>query len=159
MDVPETGRSLSGDRLANNKRKEGFPMKRNYGTFTDAFERGEIDVGNFTHEDHIGVAYAMLHRYDFLTATLKYATCIDALATQAGAAQKYNTTITLAFMSIIAERIQQSGAENFGSFLGENPDLCDRDLLTRWYSKERQQSDLARTNFLMPDRAPYSTPF
>ena len=133
-------------------------MKNHYSTITNAFEKCEIDAGGFAHEDHIGVAFEMLHRYDFMTASHKYATSIRTIAAEAGAAKKYNTTITLAFMSIIAERMQQGEQDDYETFISQNRDLLEQGVLEQWYSEERLQSDLARTTFLMPDLDPVDVP-
>ena len=126
-------------------------MKRDYAAFTRDFERCEIDASDFGHIDHIGVAWDMLHRYDFLEASLRYSRCIDTIATRAGAGQKFNTTITLAFLSLVAERMKQGPDGSFDEFIARNEDLLAPGVLDRWYSAERLGSDLARSVFLMPD--------
>ena len=78
---------------------------------------------------------------------------VNGTATAAGAAQKFNTTITLAFLSLIAERMQASAHDDFAGFIEENEDLLASDVLSRWYSKERLASDTARRVFLLPDVA------
>jgi len=128
-------------------------MSRNYETLTRSFEECDIDAGAFGHIDHIGVAYEMLRRYDFLDASVKYSECINTIATKAGAARKFNTTITLAFLSLVAERTQATRYETFDDFIAQNQDLLSSNVLARWYSTERLQSDLARSVFLMPDAA------
>ena len=128
-------------------------MSKNYAALARAFESYEIDASDFGHLDHIGVAYEMLRNYDFLDASLKYSDCINAIATRAGAARKFNTTITLAFLSLIAERMEASRHDSFDAFIAHNQDLLSSDILARWYSPERLGSDMARTVFLMPDAA------
>ena len=81
-------------------------MAKSYVDLVASFERGDIDASTFGHVDHLGVAYEMLLRHEFLQASTKYAACINAIATRAGAAGKFNTTITLAFLSLIAERME-----------------------------------------------------
>ena len=128
-------------------------MTKNYADLLPSFEACELDAGTFTHADHVGVAYQMLKRYDFLTASFKYANCINAIATRAGAPRKFNTTVTMAFLSVIAERMETTGHETYEEFIGKNPDLHDSKVLEKWYSADRLQSDLARTTFLLPDEA------
>ena len=110
-------------------------------------------VITFSHADHVGVAYEMLRNHDFLNASVKYAECISTIATKAGAARKFNTTITLAFLSLIAERMQTTPHDGFDEFISNNQDLVTGNPLDAWYSPERLQSDLARTVFLLPDAA------
>lgn len=128
-------------------------MSKNYVELARSFEDCDIDASAFGHIDHIGVAYEMLRTYDFLNASLKYSECINTIATRAGAGQKFNTTITLAFLSLIAERMEASRHETFDKFIAQNRDLLSGNVLARWYSPERLRSVLARTVFLMPDAA------
>ena len=126
-------------------------MSAGYAELASAFEAQDLDPANFRHADHIGVAYELLRKYDFLQATARYGESLNAIATKAGAAEKFNTTITVAFMSLIAERMSLGTAENSDDFIAHNPDLLSRDVLKTRYSAERLKSDLARQVFLMPD--------
>ncbi len=128
-------------------------MSTDYAELTQSFEAGDIDASAFGHVDHIGVAYEMLRNHDFLTASMKYAECIDIIATKAGAARKFNTTITLAFLSLIAERMEAKPYSSYDEFISNNQELVTGNLLEKFYSPERLRSDLARTVFLMPDAA------
>jgi len=126
-------------------------LSKNYAELVRSFEDCNIDASAFGHMDHIGVAYEMLRNYDFLNASVKYSECINTIATRAGAAQKFNITITLAFLSLIAERMEATRHETFDDFIEQNQDLLSDSVLAKWYSPERLRSDLARTIFLMPD--------
>lgn len=128
-------------------------MARDYAEYAREFERCDIDAEGFRHIDHVGVAYDLIGRYDFLDACMIYCRCIKRIATDAGAAQKFNVTITLAFLSLIAERLEASKAKTFEEFIAANRDLLSRDVLAQRYSSERLSSDLARTAFLLPDLA------
>jgi len=128
-------------------------VSADYKELTRSFEAQKIDPAAFRHMDHVGVAYEMLQKYDFLHATIEYARNIRMLATAAGVPEKFNTTITLAFMSLIAERMRTTPHTNYDQFLSENADLLNRDVLGRWYSAKRLESETARQVFLMPDIA------
>lgn len=125
---------------------------RNYGDLTDRFEARVLDAGSFTHRDHIGVACQMLQRYDFLEAAARYGSALKEIAEKAGATGKFNTTLTLAFLGLLAERMEVTAHENFDEFLEHNPDLFSRSLMNAWYSSERVSSARARQIFLLPDR-------
>jgi len=118
---------------------------------TDAFEAREIDNTMFRHEQHVRVAYHMLRRYDFTDAATRYAQGIRELAAAAGAPEKFNVTITFAFMSLIAERMADTAATDYDAFLKNNPDLLSKECLSSFYSKARLASDTARVMFLLPD--------
>ena len=128
-------------------------MSKNYEELARSFEACDIDAKAFGHLDHVGVAYEMLRKYDFLKASVRYSECINTIATKAGAARKFNTTITLAFLSLVAERMQARPNDSFDAFISQNQDLVSGNPLQKWYSPERLQSDLARSVFLMPDVA------
>lgn len=125
-----------------------------YVELADAFEAGDIEPGAFKHLDHIGVAYEMLRREDFVRAAARYASGIHQLATSAGVPEKYNVTITMAFLSLIAERMRTTPHDGYADFIAQNQDLLEKDVLGTWYSPERIQSALARSVFLMPDIGP-----
>ena len=114
------------------------------------FETHAIDPGAFGHKEHVVVAYEMLHKYSFLDASAKYATAINTIATRAGAPEKFHMTITLAFLSLIAERVHTTSQSNVDEFLAQNTDLLSKNVLSKWYSDEQLKSELARTHFLLP---------
>ena len=116
-----------------------------------AFEDRSLDPAAFRHRDHVAVACQLLRQHDFLEASARYGAHLQAIASKAGVPQKFNTTVTLAFLSLIAERMATCQHEDFDDFAARNPDLLSKDLLLSWYPPERLSSDLARKVFLMPD--------
>lgn len=118
----------------------------------DAFENLEIPAPEFRHADHVRVAFAMLDKYDFADACSRYVNTIKRMAEAVGVPEKYNATITFAFMSVIAERKAFSDAEHAEAFMMANPDLLGKDVLSGWYSKDRMTSAIARSQFLLPDK-------
>ena len=122
-------------------------------SFFERFEQLRIPPGAFGHRDHMEAAYEMLRKYSFLEATSRYARTIQTMARRAGAEKKFHVTITLAFMSLIAERMESTDHRDFETFSRVNEDLFARDVLDRLYSRERLHSDVARRIFVMPDSA------
>ncbi|MEM9104706.1 MAG: hypothetical protein AAGC96_03540 [Pseudomonadota bacterium] len=122
------------------------------------FEHETLDAAKFTHRDHVAVAYELLRRHSFLEASARYGSCLQTIATKAGAAQKFNTTVTLAFLGLIAERMENADTETFETFIADNRDLLDRSPLDRWYTQDRIGSDLAKRIFLLPDKSPIEAP-
>ncbi len=125
---------------------------------TRAFEAGTLDPSKFSHADHVAVAYNMLNVYDFLEASSRYAATIRALADKAGAPRKFNTTVTVAFLSLIAERMAKGQYVSYDDFIADNADLTSRKVLEAWYSSARLDCDMARTIFLLPDPCPSPQP-
>ncbi|MGR3711929.1 MAG: hypothetical protein ACU0A6_02265 [Shimia sp.] len=116
------------------------------------FEELTIDASCFHHREHVKVAFALLRAYDFIDASAKYAKGIRAIAERAGAHDKFNLTITYAFMSLIAERME--GFEgDFEAFATSYPEVMDKAVLSGVYQSDRLSSDLAKRVFLMPSAA------
>ena len=108
----------------------------------------QFHPAEFSHQDHLGVAFELLNKLDFLEAAAIYGRAIRQYAEQLGAKDKFNTTITLAFLSIVAER--QGAHTKFDQFIEDNPDLLESGLLSNWYSRETLNTPTARTIFVMP---------
>ena len=115
------------------------------------FVAGRMSADGFDHRAHVEAGYGLLQRHHFADAAHAYARGITAMATAAGAAQKFHMTITVAMLSAIAERMSDS-CSNFDAFARQHPELFDRELLLRHYSKERLSCPQARQTFLLPDR-------
>ena len=132
----------------------GARMSDGYRSKLIKLVENELDPAEFAHRDHIGVAYEALASHDFGEAVHRVYAGIKALADRAGAPEKANATITWAFMSLIAERMNTTSHADAEDFIANNPDLCRADALAPWYSLERIRSDLARSVALLPDRTP-----
>ncbi|WP_299860759.1 hypothetical protein [uncultured Hoeflea sp.] len=118
----------------------------------DRFERGELDPAAFRHSDHVGVAFAALEHHGFFEALLIYANGLKVLVEKAGKPEKFNATVTFAYMSAISERMHLRPANDASGFIAENPDLLSGSVLNG-YSQDRLQGDLAKRIALMPDRS------
>ena len=115
---------------------------------------GTLDRKDFTHADHVGVTYETLARHDYVEAVRIISGGIRNLAAAAGDTSKFNATITVAFISLIAERMQTSAHDDAADFLKRNADLTGPAALAPWYTRERITSPMARSIALLPDRAP-----
>jgi len=118
------------------------------------FARGETDPAAFPHREHVRMAFEMLRRHDFVESALHYSHALRALTAKAGKPAKFHQTITVAFLSLVAERMQAQEQCNFDTFARANPDLLDKSVLARFYSAERLSSEAARRTFLLPERSP-----
>jgi len=114
------------------------------------FVRGECDPDHFPHGDHVRMAFEMLRRHSFPETALHYSSALRKMAARAGRPGAYHETITIAFLSLIAERADAAGTQNYSTFARDNPDLFDRHVLARWYDSARLSSDAARRMFLLP---------
>lgn len=136
---PESGSSESG------------PSETGLSELARRFAAHTLDAASFGHREHVYVAYDLLHHYDFMQASVLYVDGIRTLAANVGADDKFNLTITLAWLSVIAERIASTGPGSCDEFLELNADLLSKDALGKYYSSERLNSDMARRQYLLPD--------
>src|SRR5215471_13034234 len=117
------------------------------------FVRGEIAPTAFPHREHVRMAFEMLRRHDFAETTLHFSRALRSMAQQAGKPQAFHQTVTIAFLSLIAERLDGSEYPDFTAFECANPDLFEKGMLTRWYRPERLASERARRTFVLPEPA------
>ena len=123
----------------------------------ERFVRGEVAAAGFAHREHVRMAFEMLKRYDFPETVLHVSRTLRAMAEKVGRPEAFHQTVTIAFLSLIAERMQNDGAADFTAFAQANPDLLDKSVLTRWYGADRLASAAARRTFLLPDAALHGT--
>ncbi|MEL6700980.1 MAG: hypothetical protein AAFO58_04785 [Pseudomonadota bacterium] len=123
---------------------------------TKAFLDRTLDPAAFGHRDHLEVAFDPLQDRAFEDAVQCYASGLRDIATAAGVPEKFNLTITYAFMSLVAERLGDGSPvhNDFNGFIAAHADLMDRSILHRWYSPDRLGSTAARMRYILPDRAP-----
>ena len=123
------------------------------------FEQGWIPAGSFHHSDHIRVAFAYLSQYPVFEALQKFCAALQRFAVAQGKPHLYHETITWAYLFLIRERMLRAGdARTWEEFAAANPDLLtwEREtggILARYYQPETLASAVARTTFLLPDKA------
>ncbi|MGH6872543.1 MAG: hypothetical protein ACREHE_13665 [Rhizomicrobium sp.] len=118
-----------------------------------AFARGEADPSAFPHREHVRMGYEMLRRHDFAQTAHLYSRALRSMAARAGKPEAFHQTVTLAFLSLIAERMPdaEDSAGDFAGFANANPDLFEKTVLARWYRPGWLASDAARRTFLLPE--------
>ena len=116
----------------------------------ERFVRGEIAAAGFAHREHVRMAFEMLRRHDFAETALHFSRALRSMASRAGKPQAFHQTVTIAFLALIAERMGSEG-QDFAAFERSNPDLLEKDVLSRWYGPERLASERARRTFLLPE--------
>lgn len=119
----------------------------------ERFRRADFDASSFTHREHVRLAFELLKASAFPTALVQYSATVSELAARAGAPEKFNLTITGAFLSLIAEASARSGLDEFDAFASRHPELFERDALRRHYSSNRLADPLGRSILLLPDPA------
>jgi len=117
----------------------------------ERFVRGEVDPANFPHREHVRMAFEMLRRHDFAECVLHYSRALRAITARAGKPEVFNQTVTIAFLALIAERMHDGAAVDFAAFADDNLEVFDTSILSRWYSRQRLGSQLARRTFVLPE--------
>jgi hypothetical protein len=120
--------------------------------FLKAFEDTTLEP--FHHRDHLRVTYLYLQKFGEEGTRERLGPAIWRYADARGGAAKYHQTITLAWVSLVAEASQ--GVPDFDAMAAQHPDLLDKNLLARHYSPEVLQSAEARERWVEPDRQPLS---
>ena len=108
--------------------------------------------GRFGHRQHVQLTWLAVRRYGMPAAIRLVSDGIRRTARYAGAPQKYHETITVAWMKLLAaagERVGQTVA--FDELLRLAPELGDKDLPLRYYTRDRLFSDAARGAWVPPD--------
>lgn len=123
----------------------------NYDHQLDQMIAGDVPCTGLGHAAHLGTAHAALRRWEFFEAAYRYAAAIRATAATAGAPDKFNATVTLAFICLVAERI---GDEDSATFVAQNPDLGAEALAKAGYDAPRLADPKARRIGLLPRPSP-----
>ena len=118
----------------------------------ERFTRGEVDARDFPHHEHVRMAFEMLRRHDFLSSALLYSRALRTMTANAGKPEAFNQTLTIAFLSLIAECMERHATADYGALVRACPQLLDKGTLARWYGPQRLASPAARRTFLLPDR-------
>jgi hypothetical protein len=119
--------------------------------FLTSFEDGSIAAEHFDHRAHIRAACLYLMRYPFLEACIAMRDSLKRFAERIGKAGIYHETMTVAFMSILLERISQAPGLHWQALIDANPDLMESSLLSRFYHAETLRSQTARRQFVLAD--------
>jgi hypothetical protein len=122
------------------------------------FESDLVPEDSFHHADHVRLAFAYLSQSQFppLQALERFSAALKRFAAARGKAQLYHETITHAYFFLIRERMARSPVTDWDEFSQRNPDLLiwKDGILTQYYEPATLQSELARTVFVFPDKAP-----
>lgn len=125
-------------------------------TDAELWERLEsVNLSNeaFKHREHVRTAFFVLSKSaDLAEGALRFRRALKQFAHAHGADQKYNETMTWAYLVLIQERMHGRELENSQQFLAAYPELLShREMLGRYYDVEGlTRSPIARRLFLLP---------
>ncbi len=112
-----------------------------------------LDPAAFSHRDHVAAAVAALDRHEFFEALSLYAGGLRRLTERAGVPEKFNATITMCFMSLVAEAMAASEDKDADKLIKAHPELQNMSALGVRFKKGRLSSEAARRVGLLPDAA------
>lgn len=116
----------------------------------ERFVRGDIAAADFPHREHVRMAFEMLRRHDFAESVWLFSKTLRMMAMKAGKPQAFNQTVTIAFLSLIAERVEQTPQADFITLARDNAGLFDKDALARWHPREQLAAEITRRIFVLP---------
>ena len=123
--------------------------------FAKLMAEAMADAGRFGHRQHVHLTWLAVRRYGTDAAIDLVSEGIQRTARYAGAPQKYNVTVSRAWVELVGHHADHTDSADFGSFAGQNPALLDKKLLTRFYRSSTLSSDRARTGWVPPDLSPF----
>jgi hypothetical protein len=119
--------------------------------FIEAFEAGTLRPDLFDHRAHLRAAYCYLGHQPFLEACIAMRNGLQSFAGRVGKAGLYHETVTIAYMSLLAERMRGRPDAGWEALIAEHPELLDRHLLARHYRPGTLASPAAKACFMLGD--------
>jgi hypothetical protein len=109
----------------------------------------------FGHRQHIHLTWLAVRRYGTDAAVDLVSNGIQRTARYAGAPQKYNATVSRAWVELVGHHADMSQTSDFDAFADQHPMLLDKTLLTCFYRTTTLASVPARAGWVEPDIAPF----
>ena len=127
--------------------------------FWRLFNERSITAPDFGHTAHVRAAYLALKHHPFDEAAGVIREGLRALLEKAqrdgfAPTTGYHETITLFWLRVVAMHMARGEFADSHDFLRRTPELLDKRLMLRHYSKDHLMSDEARARFVEPDLAP-----
>lgn len=129
----------------------------------EAFHAHTIPLSEWDHRKHLRLAWIHLSAYPFDDAVDRIRTGIRAynaaVGVPEGLTMGFHETMTIAWMKLIDFTMREHGAETSSdAFFDAQPQLCVKQLLRLFYSKDQFVSERAKREFVSPDRTDFPTP-
>ena len=125
--------------------------------FEAEFRNCNISPALFNHKAHLRLAWIHLHKYGLEIAIENICRQLTAYVAHVGAADKYNTTLTIASIKMVNHFMNRSASDNFQDFVIEFPQLTSnfRGLIGAHYTRDIFTSEEAKKSYLEPDLLPF----
>ncbi|MFG3205300.1 hypothetical protein [Streptomyces sp. NPDC048192] len=109
----------------------------------------------FGHRQHVQLTWLAVRRHGTEAAVDLVSDGIQQTARYAGAPQKYNATVSRAWVELVGHHAGQADTADFDAFADQHPALLDKKLLTRFYRSSTLAGDPARAGWVEPDLAAF----
>ena len=119
--------------------------------FLRAFDAGDPPGGQFGHREHLRLAWILIDRHGLDAATPEIERRLRHLAAAHGMPERYNRTLTLFWVRLVAHVAARRAAATFAEFLDAEAWLLDPGLARRHYSAELLSGEWARAGWVDPD--------
>jgi hypothetical protein len=119
--------------------------------FEELMREAMRDTERFGHRQHIKLTWLAVLRYGTEEATRLVSSGIRGTARYAGAPQKYNNTVSRAWVELVGHHATEARHRSFEKFIEVNPALLDKRLLSRFYRSATLAGVNARTGWVEPD--------
>ncbi len=122
--------------------------------FLRRFEAATLTTDEFTHTQHVRMAWLYLRAHPLPEALAKIRDGIRHFAQVHGADGLYHETITVAYALQICSRLDPDKPGDWDGFVRDNPELFEPGLalLLRDYTEQTLHSHAAKQRFIWPDR-------
>jgi hypothetical protein len=133
------------------------PLPAETPAFDDLMQQVMASADRFGHRQHIHLTWLAVRRYGTAAASAVVSDGIQQTARYAGAPQKYNATVSRAWVELVGHHTTEPGTEaaDFAAFADHHTALLDKRLLTRFYRPATLASAQARTGWIEPDLRPF----
>lgn len=120
--------------------------------FLQAFMDCTLPNERFHHRDHLRLAWLLVRRLGVAQGGIVIGQGIRRFAASHGHAPRYHETMTQFWVRIVGHMVQaRPDIEDFDTFLGAFPQLLDKSLPFRHWSRETMGSAAARAGWVDPD--------
>lgn len=123
--------------------------------FTELMGEVMAAAERFGHRQHVHLTWLAVRRYGTNAAVHLISDGIQRTARYARVPQKYNATVSRAWVELVGHHAGQPDTADFDAFADRHPALLDKKLLTRFYRPETLAGTSARTGWVEPDLAPF----
>ncbi|WP_327285391.1 MULTISPECIES: hypothetical protein [unclassified Streptomyces] len=120
-----------------------------------------VTAARFGHREHVHLTWLAVRRCGVPAAVDLVSEGIRRTARYAGAPQKYNATVSRAWVELVGHHAAgPDGGDrdldcDFDTFVGRHPALLDKRLLTRFYRPATLAGVRAKSGWVEPDLSPF----